>query len=177
MSIKFFSPNDPYYEFSNYYGSNFVIDGVEYLHVEVYYQSQKFYIPNDPLAMEYYNLIIRCDSPQKAKDMANMRINPRGLNWYINKSYPNYGKCSEAIRKYSSIKPRNDWDQVKIEVMRKGLEAKFTQSQHLKSLLLSTNNTELMENSPYDNFWGIGSNGTGSNILGKLLMELRSKLQ
>ncbi len=34
----------------------------------------------------------------------------------------------------------------------------------------------LTENSPYDYFWGIGNDGTGKNLLGKILMETREVL-
>jgi predicted NAD-dependent protein-ADP-ribosyltransferase YbiA (DUF1768 family) len=35
----------------------------------------------------------------------------------------------------------------------------------------------LIEDSKIDAFWGIGSRGKGENMLGVLLMELRSELQ
>lgn len=72
---------------------------------------------------------------------------------------------------------RSDWEEVKVDIMRKVLFAKFTQSKHLKSRLLGTGDRELVERSPYDGFWGDGGDGTGQNRLGKLLMELRMKLQ
>jgi predicted NAD-dependent protein-ADP-ribosyltransferase YbiA (DUF1768 family) len=41
---------------------------------------------------------------------------------------------------------------------------------------MDTGNEELVENSPYDYYWGVGRNGTGKNRLGILLMKLREEL-
>ena len=72
---------------------------------------------------------------------------------------------------------RNDWEDIKVDIMKKALNAKFTQNDDLKDLLLRTGDRELVEHSPYDSFWGDGRDGTGDNWLGKLLMELRSRLK
>ena len=61
--------------------------------------------------------------------------------------------------------------------MQKALVAKFIQHQNLKQLLLSTSNWYLIEDSPYDSYWGIGSNGNGNNRLGFLLMKIREQLR
>lgn len=53
---------------------------------------------------------------------------------------------------------------------------KFSKHHQLKALLLSTDSILLIENSPYDNFWGIGRTGIGLNYLGTILMRLRSEL-
>lgn len=66
--IRFFDKNKQYFEFSNYYGSPFIVEGRTFLSVEQYYQSQKF---NTYSTQEYYQLICECDSPQKAKDMGS----------------------------------------------------------------------------------------------------------
>jgi ribA/ribD-fused uncharacterized protein len=77
----------------------------------------------------------------------------------------------------SKVMPiRGDWEAVREDVMRKALEAKFTQNENLKKLLLSTGTKTLQEASPTDVYWGIGKSGKGKNRLGILLMELRAKL-
>jgi ribA/ribD-fused uncharacterized protein len=95
----------------------------------------------------------------------------------------------EAIRKVSSPmiaarmgrdrkKPlRADWEQVKLDVMREALRAKFTQHADLRKLLIETGRAELVEHSKKDRFWGDGGDGSGRNMLGKLLMELRAALE
>ena len=68
---------------------------------------------------------------------------------------------------------RKDWDEVKIDVMRKALLAKFGQHDKLRKLLVDTEKRKLVERSPYDSFWGDGGDGSGKNWLGVLLMEIR----
>lgn len=72
---------------------------------------------------------------------------------------------------------RSDWEQVKHDVMLTGLRAKFTQNPQLLKLLLSTSSEELIEDSPVDYYWGCGKSGSGKNMLGKLLMQLREQLR
>ena len=72
---------------------------------------------------------------------------------------------------------RPDWDTYKITAMRIALWAKFTQDPALKEKLLATGDRELVENSPRDYYWGIGADGSGRSMLGKLLMELRDNLR
>ncbi|MGG6270418.1 NADAR family protein [Leptolyngbya sp. AN03gr2] len=72
---------------------------------------------------------------------------------------------------------RPDWEAVKDDVMREALYAKFTQHPDLKEKLLATGNTVLVEHTRNDSYWGDGGDGSGRNMLGKLLMELRDRLQ
>jgi ribA/ribD-fused uncharacterized protein len=43
--------------------------------------------------------------------------------------------------------------------------------------LLSTGNQLIVENSPVDYYWGCGADGSGKNMLGKILMEVREILR
>lgn len=79
-------------------------------------------------------------------------------------------------RKYAKFL-RPDWYEVNVSIMLTALRAKFTQHDKLKKILLDTGDAQLIENSPYDSFWGIGTNGQGKNMLGKLLMQLRTELR
>jgi len=73
---------------------------------------------------------------------------------------------------------RPDWEDIKINIMRIGLNCKFRQNPHLAKLLIATNPARLEEgNWWYDDFWGIClRKEIGSNWLGILLMELRNNL-
>ena len=71
---------------------------------------------------------------------------------------------------------RPGWDKIRLRVMWRALNTKFRQSDHLKAYLLGTGDSILIEDNHYDNYWGIG-NGTGKNMLGKMLMLLRKKLR
>ncbi len=72
---------------------------------------------------------------------------------------------------------RKDREKVKIDVMRKALFHKFNSHPDIKSILLSTENEIIIENTTDDYFWGCVKNGTGKNMLGKLLMQLRKNLK
>ena len=72
---------------------------------------------------------------------------------------------------------RSDWNEIKVQVMREILYAKFSQNPELKQKLLATVTDYLEEtNTWYDTFWGV-CKGKGENWLGKLLMELREKFR
>ena len=77
----------------------------------------------------------------------------------------------------STVPIRPDWDTVQEDIMRKALNAKFTQNPVLKSVLLSTGDTPLQDASSTDAYWGIGRTKKGKNRLGILLIELRSSLR
>jgi len=72
---------------------------------------------------------------------------------------------------------RLDWEDVKVNIMRTALRKKFINNKIAKDLLLSTENSTLIESSPFDYYWGCGGDGSGENMLGKLLMELREELR
>jgi N-glycosidase YbiA len=72
---------------------------------------------------------------------------------------------------------RPDWEQVKEDVMLKGLLAKFSAHTDLRETLLGTGDEEIIEDAPNDYYWGIGKSGTGKNRLGKILMMVREKLR
>lgn len=71
---------------------------------------------------------------------------------------------------------RPDWNEFKVQAMRRALEAKFSQHPELGALLLETGDATLMEDSKKDYYWGIGADGSGKSMLGRLLMELREKM-
>ena len=72
---------------------------------------------------------------------------------------------------------RPDWEEVKEDVMRRALAAKFAAHPELRQRLLETGDAPLVENAPGDRYWGCGADGTGKNRLGHLLVELRSNLR
>ncbi len=59
--------------------------------------------------------------------------------------------------------------------MRAAVRAKFEQHEDLRALLLSTGNAKLVEHTANDDYWGDGG-GYGKNMLGRILMEVRSEL-
>jgi len=72
---------------------------------------------------------------------------------------------------------RDDWDDVKVDIMRQLLRAKVEQHEYVERKLLATGDRELVENSWRDDYWGWGPNRDGQNVLGKLWMEIRSEVR
>lgn len=70
-----------------------------------------------------------------------------------------------------------DWAKIKFDRMRAVLRAKFDQHADLKDLLMSTGDARLVEagtvNNAVNRLWG-EVDGKGENMLGVMLMELRS---
>lgn len=82
-------------------------------------------------------------------------------------------KIAERAKAYR----REDWDNVKVGIMRDILRAKADQHEYVRRKLLGTGDRELVENSWRDDFWGWGPNRDGQNVLGKLWMEIRTELR
>ena len=74
-------------------------------------------------------------------------------------------------------KVRRDWESVKVEVMRKAVRAKFEQHEDLRELLLSTGDAKIVEHTENDSYWGDGGDGSGKNMLGRILMQVRDQLR
>jgi len=74
-------------------------------------------------------------------------------------------------------KLRRDWESVKVAIMRAAVLAKFTQHDELRSLLLSTGDAKIVEHTENDDYWGDGGDGSGKNMLGQILMQVRDALR
>ncbi|TWU49278.1 NADAR family protein [Rubripirellula reticaptiva] len=74
-------------------------------------------------------------------------------------------------------KLRRDWESIKDNVMRGAVMAKFSQHDDLRELLLATGQAKLVEHTTNDAYWGDGGDGSGRNMLGRILMEIRDKLR
>lgn len=81
-----------------------------------------------------------------------------------------------ARRRGRTIKIRDDWDKIRINVMRLALELKFREHGLGKKLIATKDKFIAEENNWGDQFWG-QVNSCGSNMLGLLLMKLRTQLQ
>ena len=71
---------------------------------------------------------------------------------------------------------RPDWEAVKDDIMRKAVLKKFQTHSSIREILLATGDEELIEKTTGDYYWGCGTNGTGKNMLGIILMETRKIL-
>jgi N-glycosidase YbiA len=125
--------------------------------VEHYFQAQR---SDDP---DYRRTIKHAVSPGMAKRFAAEPDAPRR------------GSQQSWFRKHGK-RPRPDWTEVMLEAMRRADWAKFSQHPDLAALLLGTGSAELIEDSPFEPFWGEGLDGRGQNWAGRVLMEVRQRL-
>ena len=150
--IRFFSSRDGDYKcFSNFYKAPITIDDKEYRSVENYFQSQRFVGSDD----DYAELVRNQANPALCRAM---------------------GRANESS-KTKPHKPRADWEAVREEVMYRGLLAKFKAHPELAAILDKTGEAVIEEESPLDDFWGIGKDGKGANMMGKTLMRVRRALR
>jgi predicted NAD-dependent protein-ADP-ribosyltransferase YbiA (DUF1768 family) len=171
--IKFYEKSAPYYEFSNFYISPFIDDeGKKWTTVENYFQAKKFRNP------EYREYIRQADTANKAFALGRMKK----LGGYLSKNLVNSKTCKETVNsvidKFMSLglKPIENWEEERLDVMEVALYYKFSQNKKLRDLLTSTENRPIIEDSPRDSFWGIGADGKGENHLGRLLEKTRSNM-
>lgn len=81
----------------------------------------------------------------------------------------------EAKKLGRCLQLRDNWDVVKIEIMRVLIKEKF-ENPFLGHLLLKTGDAKLINNNKWnDRFWGVYK-GVGENWLGKILEEVRNGL-
>ncbi|MDD3900674.1 MAG: NADAR family protein [Fermentimonas sp.] len=142
-TIKFYSVNKEYGEFSNFALYPIKISGKEWPTSEHYFQAQKF---DD---INYQKKIQKAHSPMEAAELGRSR----------------------------SVQIKHNWDIIKDNIMYEAVYAKFTQYPELQELLLSTEDAILIEHTKNDSYWGDGGDGTGKNMLGKILMKVRDKLK
>lgn len=89
---------------------------------------------------------------------------------YIIWSQETPGKAKQQGKR---ITLREDWDSIKQTQMKEILIAKFY-NYELRQKLLATDGLVLVEGNTWgDTYWGQSPIGTGENMLGKLLMEVR----
>jgi ribA/ribD-fused uncharacterized protein len=72
---------------------------------------------------------------------------------------------------------REDWEEVKDNIMFEAVLSKFQTHKDLSELLLSTGDKDIVENAPGDYYWGCGKDGSGLNKLGKILERVRDNLR
>ena len=140
-------------------------------------------------------MAIECLSTiQEWKDFSNLAKYPielEGKIWKSTEHYYQYKKYEKVDPKFAirireidsprevkkltlqNLRHPDNWDEIKIDILKKAAYKKFETYLQLRDKLLSTGKEELIEANPDDYFWGIGKNRTGKNMMGKILMEIR----
>jgi N-glycosidase YbiA len=155
--LYFARDRDTFGFLSHFWPAPIAIDGQEWPTVEHYYQAQK------SADAGYRDAIRQAATPGMAKRLAAQPHAPRRISkhsWFL---------ANQAV-------PREDWLEVKLDIMRRADGAKFTQHPELAAALLATADSELIEDSPSEPYWGVGRDGQGLNWAGRVLMEIRQKL-
>lgn len=178
--ILFYETKGTYGPFSNFYKLKKGLDigGEHFNDTEHYYQVMKFRSPDaTPRMLEYANLILKADSPMKAKMLGHQKKNLRfGKKWKLNKRTDDR-LVNDLVDEYSDVKMRPDWYIAGLAVMLNGLYHKFTQYPELYDLITNLpDNSYLVEHTMRDKIWADGGDGgtgkVGQNRLGKLLTAL-----
>lgn len=83
----------------------------------------------------------------------------------------------EAKRAGKRVDLRSNWNKDRNKVMYHILWHKFTQNEELKKKLIATGKEKISHvNHWRDTYWGV-YNGKGKDVLGRMLMNIREKLQ
>lgn len=130
---------------------------VELKRAEHGFQAAKATSPDDA------RWILAAETPQSAKARGSRR-----------------GEC-QPDGTWRKITLRDDWEQIKFDVMYRVHRTKYRALPRYREALLATGDAFLYENSPHDNIWGLWDRRTGTwtgqNLLGKVLMQIRSELR
>lgn len=71
---------------------------------------------------------------------------------------------------------RNNWEEIKNNIMYDAVLGKFKQNEEIKNILLATGDSILIEATSNDYYWGEGNLKNGKNMLGEILMKIRNEL-
>lgn len=155
--ICFHNPDEPNGYLSNWHLSDFHVDGIDYTSTEQYMMHQKALLFGD---------LVMAKKIMKTSHVGEIKA---------------YGR---SIASYDDEK----WSGQRYQVVHKGVLEKFRQNKQLARQLLETEDAILAECAVKDTIWGIGlsmkdnrrlniSEWKGQNLLGKILMQVRSELQ
>lgn len=101
----------------------------------------------------------------------------KSLNYHDRVRVRNAVTPGKAKRLGRGLKLREDWDEVKLQIMEDLLRYKFRFGSELADRLVATGGAKIVEENDWgDEFWGV-CRGKGDNHLGKLLMEIRDDLR
>ena len=95
-------------------------------------------------------------------------------NKVINAKTP---KEASIIGRDRNNKLKNNWKNIKQDVMLKGVLLKFRQNIDILVKLLNTGDEKIIENTVDEYYWGCGKNKTGENNFGKILVKARNVLK
>ena len=122
---------------------------------ELYLSSEHLYQALKSESKKWQNLIRETEKPEKTKNLAQKKL-----------------KTLLADNENTFL-IREDWHDIKIDIMKMCVRLKFSQNEELKQRLIEYVGQIEERNCWGDRFWGT-MNGSGLNNLGKILEEERS---
>lgn len=159
MSLYFTEDSES--ELSNWYLVDLTVGGNTYRSVEHMYQSFRF-LPRNPTRDEqnYAYLIRNAETPEEAKYLGN---HPSDFN--------------------KEVREREDWHEIREDVMLECLRAKFNQCLKCREALRYETGDIHLQNEAKPNernedfYWGTGFDDLGKDRLGALLMIVQREIE
>ncbi|MBQ3474716.1 MAG: NADAR family protein [Bacilli bacterium] len=99
---------------------------------------------------------------------------PDVVNRIINAKTP---KEASIIGRDRNNKKRENWKEIKKDVMFEAVLYKFLNNEEIKDKLLKTGNEEIIEETTKESYWGCGPNHDGENNYGKILCKVRDYIR
>jgi len=116
----------------------------------VFYKTvEHFYQSKKFLDIELQKKVINAETPKEASNIGRDRNN----------------------------KLRDNWSNIKQDIMLKGVLEKFRQNKDILIKLLNTGTEEIIENTVDEYYWGCGKDKSGENNFGKILFKAREILK
>lgn len=171
MTIKFYSPRDPYGEFSNFSAHPVFVYGRLWKTSEHPFQAMKFY-PDRP---DLVDAVHQAVTPTEATLIGRNRSNPVRSDWEqtpISCSVPIVFNYDDGVLR--DIAPEPLFSRFKDLIMFEIVLAKFEQNAALRQVLLGTGSQPIIEDAIHDPYWGWGCSRNGQNKLGRILMAVRT---
>lgn len=157
-----------------------LVDGNHKLDTDthVFFYEQDFYVLSNFSAFSLIWKNIRFDTSEAAYHWEKFTRPIAGQHAIRNEILlsPSAHEAFKIAERNKALR-RDDWDDVKVGIMREILTAKADQHEYVRRKLLATGDRILVEDSWRDDYWGWGPNRDGQNMLGKLWMEVRENLR
>ena len=147
----------------------------EYGYLSNWYMSDFMYAGRKYHSMEQYMMF------QKALTFGDLEIADKIM---ASRDLPEIKKLGRSVAHYNDVL----WKTIRVQIMRRGIRAKFQQNPELLYNLLNTGSSLMAECAPRDLVWGIGldiedarssdpKEWKGRNMLGRTLMRVREDLR
>ncbi len=111
--------------------------------------SEHYYQANKFLDQSVRQLIIYADTPKEASNIGRNRM----------------------------YQLKENWDDIRQQVMFEAVYYKFKQNEDILDKLLQTGESYIVEDTVKENYWGCGPNKDGKNNYGKIVMNVRTILR